>query len=382
MTDLIYLDHHATTPLDPRVLEAMLPWWTTQFGNAHSISHQSGLRAAEAVARSRETIAGCLGCTPEEIIFTSGATEANNLAIKGLSNPHVPGRFVTNAAEHRAVLDPFRRLRRQGGKITILPVDDVGRIRAEEVIDALDENTQLVSVMLANNEVGTLNPVREIAEACHDRQVLVHSDASQAIGKIAVSLRELPVELMSFTAHKIYGPQGIGALFVRRGARRIPLQPLLDGGGHERGLRSGTLPIALIVGFAKAVEIAVAELSGDASRITGLRDELWQMLSAKLPGVQRNGDPIDGLPGNLNITIPNIDGDVLLAKLAKTRLCVSSGAACSSANPEPSHVLRAMGRSDSDAKASLRFGLGRFTTMEEIHAAAGIALQAIQDARR
>lgn len=382
MSTLIYFDHHATTPLDPQVLEAMLPWFRDRVGNAASIGHQAGRRARQAVDDARETIAACLECDPAEIVFTSGATEADNLAIKGVCGcSRTRRQLITTAAEHRAILDPARRLKREGNPVTVLPVDEVGRVAVDAVAAALTDQTALVSVMLANNEVGTISPVAEIARICHGRGVPVHTDAAQAIGKIAVTLKQLPVDLLSFTAHKLHGPQGIGALFVRKSEWRPRLVPLMDGGGHEGGLRSGTLPVALIVGFAKAVELSVSSLEVEASRLAGLRDALWTMLSSRLTGLSRNGDPDGALPGNLNVTIADVDGDALLVRLAQSRLCISSGAACSSANPEPSHVLRAMGRSDAQARGSLRFGLGRFNTPDEIPAAAEIVVDVVNALR-
>jgi cysteine desulfurase len=379
MSALIYLDHHATTPVDPRVMEAMQPWWIAWAGNAASISHRAGRRAREAVESARETIARCLDCRNDELVFTSGATEANNLAIKGLlSGPRAEQHLIITAVEHRAVLDPARRRKREGHPVTILPVDRFGRVRVDDVRDALTGETGLVSAMLANNEIGTLQPVEQIGRLCRERGIPVHCDAAQGIGKIPVSLKQLPVDLLSLTAHKIHGPQGIGALYVRKSDPPLRLRPLFDGGGHERGLRSGTLAVPLIVGFAKAVELSIEAMSEESARLGRMRDELWELLSSGLTGITRNGDPERGLPGNLNVTIAGIDGDALLARLAESRLCVSSGAACSSANPEPSHVLRALGHSDTQARASLRFGIGRFNTIEEIHAAAEIVIEIVE----
>lgn len=378
MPALIYLDHHATTPVDPRVVDAMQPWWTELAGNAASISHRAGRRAHEAVAAARTSIARSLDCRPDELIFTSGATEANNIAIKGLlSGPRAEKHLITTAIEHRAVLDPARRRKRAGASVTILPVDRHGRLSPDAVDNALTSETGLVSVMLANNEIGTLLPVGEIGQLCRERGIPVHCDAAQAIGKIPVSLNRLPVDLLSLTAHKIHGPQGIGALYVRKTEPPLRLQPLFDGGGHERGLRSGTLPVPLIVGFAKAIELSMELMAEETARVSRMRDELWGILSARLNGLTRNGDPENALPGNLNVTVPRIDGDALLARLANSRLCVSSGAACSSARPEPSHVLQALGHSDRQARASLRFGIGRFNTPEDIHAAADIVVEIV-----
>ena len=320
---------------------------------------------------ARASLATDLGCQPEEIIFTSGATEANNLAIKGSFRPATPsGHVVTNAAEHRAVLDPVKRLQRQGFGATIVPVDRYGAVDPDVLTAALRPETRLVSVMLANNEVGTINDLGAIGAACRARGVWLHTDAAQGLRHIVLDLRTLPVDLVSLTAHKLYGPQGIGALVVRRDGGCILLDPLLDGGGHERGLRSGTLPVALIVGFAAASRLAARVSGAESPRLAGLRDLLWRQLQSHIDGLALNGHPTQRLPGNLNVTVPNVDGEALLVGLFQSEVAVSSGAACSSANPEPSHVLRAMGLGDTAARASLRFGLGRGTTEADvIHAA-------------
>ncbi|MEW4531290.1 cysteine desulfurase family protein [Maioricimonas sp. JC845] len=387
MTERIYLDHHATTPVDPRVLEAMWPWFSERFGNASSISHAYGHEAAEAVDEARREVAGLIGAAPEELVFTSGATEANNLAIKGVlqaagDRPHV----IVAAAEHRAVLDPVRRLRRQGVAATTVPVTQTGRVDPDAVLEAIRPETRLVSVMLANNEVGTINPVAEIARACRERGIITHTDAAQAVGKIPVDVRELDVDLMSLSAHKLYGPKGIGALFVRRCEPRVPLLPQIDGGGHERGLRSGTLPVPLVVGFGVACRLAEQERAGETGRLARLRDDLWQRLQP-IDDVTLNGPALDGtdggrLPGNLNVSFAGVNGDALMMRLAASLLAVSSGSACTSANPEPSHVLRAMGLSDRAARASLRFGLGRSTTDGEIERAAAIVCDVVGELRR
>ncbi|MCA9045926.1 MAG: cysteine desulfurase, partial [Planctomycetaceae bacterium] len=319
----------------------------------------------------------CLGCTPREIVFTSGATEANNLAIKGVmvDAPASAG-LIVNAAEHKAVLDPAQELKRRGRAVHVLPVDAAARVQPQQIQANLTDETRLVSVMLANNEVGSLHDVASIAELCHDKGTPLHTDATQAIGRVPVNLNELPVDMLSCSSHKIYGPPGIGLLFVRRSPRTPRLTPLFHGGGHEWGMRSGTLPLPLIVGFAKAMELAVSHQADDAARLSQQRDRLWNELVRKIPGVVRNTPETDVLPNNLNITIPNIDGDVLFARLKASRLCVSSGSACTSANPEPSHVLRAMGLTDQQARASIRFGLGRYTTDEELREAVEIVVRA------
>jgi len=375
MSEAIYLDNHATTRVDPRVAEAMWPWLTERYGNAASISHDFGAVAREAVEAAREQVAAIIGASPQEIIFTSGATEANNLAIKGAGATHV----VTSAAEHRAVLDPVRRLRRQGTNVTILPVDTEARLKPDSVANVLSEDTTLVSVMLANNEVGTLNPVGEIAVVCRGRGATVHTDAAQAVGRIPVDVVSLDVDLLSFTAHKLYGSQGVGALYVRKAEPPVRLTPQIDGGGHERRLRSGTLPVALIVGFGEACRIAASEQAEESRRMAALRDRLQQQLLAQLDDVRVNGCVTHRLAGNLNMSFGGVDGAALLANLPG--LAVSSGSACSSADPEPSHVLRAMGIRDDLARASLRFGVGRFTTEDEIDRAVEIVVDAVTTLR-
>lgn len=380
---MLYLDYHATTPVDPRVTAVMLPWLSARFGNAASIAHPIGRTAGDEVAVARGSIAAALGCTADELIFTSGATEANNLALKGVMQAAGRGaHLVTNAAEHRSVLDPARRLRREGFGVTIVPVDPTGRVDPQQIADAIRPETRLVSVMLANNEVGTLNPIVEIGELCRARNILLHCDAAQAVGKVPLDLGELPVDLLTFTAHKLCGPQGIGALVVRKSDPAIPLVAQVDGGGHERGLRSGTLPVALIAGFAAAVRMAFAEQVSEALHVGALRDRLHTRLEATLDGLTFHGPAIDRLPGNLNVGIAGIDGDALLVGVAERGLCVSSGSACTSANPEPSHVLRAMGVPDVLARASLRFGLGRFTTADEVDAVAEVVGDVVKRLRR
>lgn len=378
----IYLDYHATTPVDPRVAAEMWPWLGERFGNAASIGHIVGREAAAAVAAARKSIAAAIGAEPESILFTSGATEANNLALKGVLQAAGRGaHLVTNAAEHRSVLDPARRLRREGCVVTIVPVDSHSRVDPQQIADALQPATRLVSVMLANNEVGTLNPILEIGDLCRDRGVLLHCDAAQAVGKLPLDLTNLSADLLTFTAHKLCGPQGIGALYVRKSEPPIPLLAQIDGGGHERGLRSGTLPVALIAGFAAAARLAVADRTVEQQRVAVLRDQLCNSLAAGLDGLTFHGHPTERLAGNLNVGFGGVDGDALLIGIAEHGLCVSSGSACTTANPEPSHVLRAMGVIDSLARASLRFGLGRFTTADEIAAAAAIVIDVVRALR-
>ncbi len=376
----IYLDHHATTPCDPRVLGAMWPWFAEHVGNASSTSHAFGREACDAVERARQQVSDALRCDPAEIIFTSGATESNNLAIKGLLQSERQKRhLIVNAAEHRAVLDPARRLKRDGVDVTILPVDEYASVDPQAVEDAIRPETLLVSVMAANNEVGTLQRLGEIGDICRERGVLLHSDAAQAVGKVPVDLSQLPVDLMSFTAHKLYGPQGVGALFVRRRQPAIRLTCQIDGGGHERRLRSGTLPVPLIVGFGEACRVALAEMADESARLRDLRERLRFAITTALDGVTLNGHPDQRLPGNLHLSFAGLNGDALLTSLDV--LAVSSGSACTTADPEPSHVLRAMCVPEGLSLASLRFGLGRSTTLDEVDRAAEIVIAAVQRLR-
>lgn len=364
----IFLDHHSTTPVHPRVLEAMLPFFSEKFGNAASVNHVYGTEAAEAVATARRQVASLIGADEREIIFTSGATEANNLALKGVL--HAAGakaHLITTAAEHRAVLDPAKRLSRSGFDVTILPVDEFGRVDAGDVRDALKPTTVLVSVIAANNEVGSLNPIHDIGRLCRENGVLFHTDAVQSAGWIPIQYQLPSVDLLSFSAHKIYGPKGVGALYVRRGSPRIVIEPLFDGGGHERRLRSGTLPVPLIVGFGGACRLMLEVRDAESARLRELRDRLWNGLSERLDGLHLNGHPTERLPHNLNVSFERVDGEALMTGLK--RIAVSSGSACTSADPEPSHVLRAMGRDDQLTRASLRFGLGLSTTAAEIDVA-------------
>jgi cysteine desulfurase len=376
----IYLDHHATTPVDPRVFEAMRPFFLEKFGNAASINHAYGWEAAAEAEHAREEVARLLSADPASLIFTSGTTEANNLALLGVVRAAPAERHViTTAAEHRSVLDPLRRLQRSGTELTVLPVDEYARVHPEQVAAAIQPNTVLVSVIFASNEVGSINPIREIGLVCRQRGVLFHSDAVQAVGKIPVDLSELPIDLLSLSAHKLYGPKGVGALFVRRDQGRIALEPLLYGGGHERRLRSGTLPVPLIVGFGAACRIAGEEMQEEAARLEMLRDRLKTCLLRELEGLRFNGHPTERLPGNLNVSVEGVDGEALMTGL--TGLAVSSGSACTSADPEPSHVLRAMGLSDALSRASLRFGLGRNTDQAEIEEATRIVVRAVRHLR-
>jgi len=378
----IYLDHHATTPVDPRVLDAMLPYLRDDFGNASSTSHQYGWRAEAAVEDARERIAAGIGAEPEEIIFTSGATESNNLAIQGRLGSAPPGRdhIVVGVTEHPSVLEVAARLEREGRRVTRLPVDGSGMIDPDAVAAALDEHTALVSIAAANGEIGALAPVGEIAQRCRARDVVFHSDASQALGKIPLDTGTLDADLLSFSGHKIYGPKGIGALYIRSRRPRLLLRPLFEGGGQERGLRSGTLPVPQIVGLARALELCLEEREVEAGRLGNLRDSLLERIRSELEGVRLNGPgPGARLPANLNLSFEAVDGERLL--LALSDLAISSGSACSSASDAPSHVLEALGHSDSLAKASLRFGLGRGTTAEDIEYAAARVVEEVKRQR-
>ncbi|MFB2938774.1 cysteine desulfurase family protein [Aerosakkonemataceae cyanobacterium BLCC-F154] len=366
----IYLDNHATTPLDERVLTAMLPYFREHFGNAASINHLYGWEAEAAVKQSRQILAEAIHATPEEIVFTSGATEANNLAIKGVAEAYFKkGRhIITVQTEHNAVLDPCEYLESLGFEVTFLPVEKEGLIDLIELEKAIRPETILVSVMAANNEIGVLQPLAEIGAICRSHEVLFHTDAAQAIGKISLDVEAMQIDLMSLTAHKIYGPKGIGALYVRRRNPRVKLSPQTHGGGHERGMRSGTLYTPQIVGFAKAVELAIPEMDSEAKRLTKLRQDLWSKIS-QLDDVILNGHPIQRLPGNLNVSVKNVDGAALLLGLQPV-MAVSSGAACTSTKTAPSHVLIALEHDRDLALASVRFGIGRFNNQEEINTVA------------
>ncbi|RZM77287.1 cysteine desulfurase family protein [Leptolyngbya iicbica] len=362
----IYLDCHATTPVDPQVVEAMLPFFTEHFGNPASVGHFYGWEAEAAVQQARNIIATGLNAAPEEIVFTSGATEANNLAIKGVAEAYFSqGRhIVTVATEHSAVLDPCRYLETLGFEVTYLPVGSDGLVAVEELARSLRDDTILVSVMAANNEIGVLQPLADIGQCCHERGVLFHTDAAQAIGKIDLDVQAQHIDLLSLTAHKVYGPKGIGALYVRQRQPRVTLAAQLHGGGHERGRRSGTLYTPQIVGLGKALELAWASQASEQARLGEMRDRLWQALQ-DLPGVQLNGHPTQRLAHNLNLSVAGVDGQALLLGL-KNVVALSSGAACSSTSTAPSHVLKALGHTDDLAYASLRFGLGRFNTPAEM----------------
>ncbi len=364
----IYMDNHATTRVDPRVLETMLPYFDREYGNAASRTHVFGWRAEEAVTRARIQVARVLGADPKEILFTSGATESNNLAILGAFASRREGadHVVTAATEHNAVLDPVESLRARGARVTILGVDGTGRVDPDALRRAITDRTLLVSLMFANNEVGTIHPIAEIGRICKERGVLFHCDAAQAVGKIPVDVQAAGVDLLSISAHKVYGPKGVGALYVRRRSPRVLLDPVLHGGGHERGLRPGTINVPGVVGLGAALEIAAHGMADESRQLAGLRDRLQRGIQARLPDVRLNGHPAERLPHNLNLSFAHVEGEALL--MALDDVAVSSGSACTSARKEPSHVLRAMGLPDEVAVTSIRFGLGRFNTREEVDA--------------
>ncbi|MEM1251489.1 MAG: IscS subfamily cysteine desulfurase [Cyanobacteria bacterium P01_H01_bin.21] len=376
----IYLDCHATTPIDQRVVDAMLPFFTEYFGNPSSL-HSYGWQAEAAVKKSRETIAATINAQPEEIVFTSGATEANNLAIKGVAEAYFSygKHIITVQTEHNAVLDPCRYLESLGFEVTYLPVESDGLLSLAVLEKAIRPETILVSVMAANNEIGVLQPLAEIGALCQEHEILFHTDAAQAIGKVPLDVRSMNIHLMSITAHKVYGPKGIGALYVRRRQPRVNLAAQLHGGGHERGMRSGTLYPPQIVGFAKAIELAIAEMASEQMRLCRLRSQLLNYLN-QLPDVYLNGHLNQRLPGNLNVSFEGVDGQSLLLGLQPI-VALSSGSACSSASTAPSHVLKALGRSDQLAYASLRFGLGRLTTADEIERVGAAVVETVKSLR-
>lgn len=367
MSRLVYLDNHATTPVDPRVLDAMLPYFGERFGNAASRSHRFGWEAEEAVEAGRGEIAALINAAPRDVVFTSGATEADNLAIKGVVEFHAErgDHVITAATEHKAVLDACRALERAGrARVTVLPVDRFGRVDPDDVQRALTPRTVLITIMHGNNEIGTLHAIAAIGRIAKEAEVLFHCDAAQSLGKVPLDVEALGVDLLAITAHKLYGPKGIGALWVRGRSPRVRLAAQMHGGGHERGMRSGTLNVPGIVGFGRACALAQANLPEEAARTAALRDRLHHELAARVEGLELNGHPSERLPGNLNVSLPGIEGDSLMAALPD--VAVSSGSACTSAALEPSPVLRAIGLDDEAAHASIRFGVGRFTTEADI----------------
>ncbi|WP_146399377.1 cysteine desulfurase family protein [Pseudobythopirellula maris] len=393
----IYLDNHSTTRTDPRVVEAMLPWLTEQYGNASSTTNAPGLAARDAVESARATVARAIGADPGEIVFTSGATESNNLALAGVAErPRRRGDlFLSVRTEHRAVLGPLERLARRGLRVKLLDVAphgerEAGRLDPQRLADAIDENSCLASVMLANNEIGVVQPVAAIGAICKQRGVLLHCDAAQALGRLPIDVAELGVDLLSMSAHKLYGPKGVGALYVRKRDPVVRLEPQLVGGGQEAGRRSGTINVAGVVGFAKAVELAETErAAGEPARLAALRDRLADGLLKRIAGAELCGPALDALgddgaplrlPGNLMVALGDVAGETVM--LRTPGLALSSGSACSSADPEPSHVLRALGLDDDRARSALRFGWGRFNRPEEADIAAERVAEAVTELRR
>ena len=377
----IYMDNHATTPVDPRVLDEMLPYFKEKFGNAASRNHAFGWAAEEGVETARERIAKLVGATAKEIIFTSGATESDNLAIKGVAEMYKEkgNHIITAVTEHKAVLDACKRLEKYGYRVTYLPVQKDGLIDLADLRRALDDKTILVTIMAANNEIGVLQPWAEIGQLCHERGVIFHTDATQAVGKAPVDVNKHNIDLMSISAHKMYGPKGVGALYVRRKNPRVQISPIIDGGGHERGMRSGTLNVPGIIGLGKACAIATEGMPKEACHLAGLRNRLKDKIMGRLDEVYINGSMEHRLPGNLNISFAYVEGESLLMGI--NDIAVSSGSACTSATLEPSYVLKALGTGDDLAHSSIRFGLGRFNTEAEVDYVADRVVETVQRLR-
>ena len=377
----IYMDNHATTPVDPRVLEEMLPYFTDKFGNSASRNHSFGWAGEEAVETARERIAKLIGATAKEIIFTSGATESDNLAIKGVAEMYREkgNHIITAVTEHKAVLDTCKRLEKYGYRVTYLPVQKDGLVDLDELKRAIDDKTILVTIMAANNEIGVLQPIAEIGKLCHERGVIFHSDATQAVGKVPIDVIKQNLDLISISAHKMYGPKGVGALYVRRKSPRVQLSPGIDGGGHERGMRSGTLNVPGIAGLGKACAICYEEMPQESRRMAGMRDRLRDRILSNLDEVYINGSMEHRLPGNLNISFAYVEGESLLMGI--NDIAVSSGSACTSATLEPSYVLKALGTGDDLAHSSIRFGLGRFNSEAEVDYVADRVVETVQRLR-
>jgi len=377
----VYMDNNATTRTDPRVVEAMLPYFTENYGNAASRNHPFGWAAEAAVEEGREQIAALIGASAKEVIFTSGATESNNLAIKGVAAMYKKkgNHIVTQATEHKAVLDTCKRLERDGYQVTYLPVDQFGLVSAEQIAAAITDKTVLVSIMAANNEIGTAQPIKSIGKMCKEKGILFHTDAVQVVGKMPVDVEDMGIDLLSLTAHKLYGPKGIGALYVRKKDPRVRLEPQIDGGGHERGMRSGTLPVPLIVGLGKACEISRLEMGEESARTFKLRERLRSKIMGALPETYLNGHPEHRLPGNANISFAYVEGEGLMMGIKD--VAVSSGSACTSASLEPSYVLRALGVGDELAHSSIRFGIGRFNTEAEVDFVADLVVREVSRLR-
>jgi len=362
----IYMDCHATTQVDQRVLDAMLPYFSDKFGNPASRQHQFGWIAEEAVDSARSIIAKSIGAEAREIIFTSGATESNNLVLKGIADSwkHKGNHIITVSTEHRSVLDTCKKLEKSGTEVTYLPVDKFGIIDLNRLVDFISSKTILVSVMTANNEIGTIQNIEEIGKICHSKGVFFHTDATQAVGKIPINVTSMNIDLLSFSAHKMYGPKGIGALYVRSANPKVKLTMQMDGGGHERGIRSGTLNVPGIVGLAKAVEISTQSMADESERLKRLRDKMYIAFSTQIDEAILNGHPTDRLPNNLNISFLNVEDNALMMSMKD--IAISTGSACSTADPEPSHVLKALHLPQDRIHSAIRFGLGRFTTEEEV----------------
>lgn len=375
----IYLDYHATTPTDPRVVDAMLPWFTERFGNPHSADHAYGWEADDAVSEARGQVASLIGGRAKDVVFTSGATESNNIAVKGAARKRkeTEGRtgVVTVETEHKCVLESARRLEKEGFDVTFLQVDSDGLVDLDDLGKAVSENTALVSVMIANNEIGTIQKMQDIAGIVHDAGAWLHTDAAQALGKIDLDVKAMGIDLMSLSGHKVYGPKGVGALYLN--SRKVSVEPLFDGGGQEKGIRPGTVPPALCIGFGKACDLAAREMSSEAERLSALRARLLDHIRSAAPDIVVNGNGAPRLPGNLSVTFPGIDTEELIAAIPG--LSVSAGSACSSGSKAASHVLQAIGHDPAAREATLRFGLGRFTTEEEIDAAGDQMAKALTD---
>ena len=377
----IYMDNHATTPVDPRVFEAMRPYLTNVFGNSASRNHSFGWEAEEATEKARKQVASLIGATSKEIVFTSGATESDNLALKGVAEMYAEkgNHIITAATEHKAILDTCKRLEKHGTRVTYLPVQQNGLVDLDQLSAAITDKTVLISIMHANNEIGVLQPIREIGRMARERGVLLHTDGTQAVGKVPVNVLDDNIDLMSISAHKMYGPKGVGALYVRRRNPRVQLTAQMDGGGHERGMRSGTLNVPGIVGLGEACALAQAEMPAESKRLAFLRDKLKERLLNSLDEVYINGTLEHRLPNNLNISFAYVEGESLLMGI--NEIAVSSGSACTSATLEPSYVLKALGAGDDLAHSSIRFGLGRFNTEEEVDYVAGKVIEVVKKLR-
>jgi len=381
MKSPIYMDYNATTPVDPRVLEAMLPYFKEKFGNAASRNHEFGWVAEEGVEKAREQVARAINASPKEIVWTSGATESNNIALKGVAAMYREqgNHIITQVIEHKAVIDPAKYLEQTGCNITFLPVDKFGRVPAEQVREAMTDKTILVSIMHGNNEIGTINPIKEIGRLCKEKGVLFHTDACQTFAKVPIDVEDMGIDLLSCSGHKIYGPKGVGALYVRRKRPRVRCEPVIHGGGHERGMRSGTLNVPGIVGMGKAAELCFENMAEETRKVAGLRDRLKDALFGQLDEIFLNGHPTERIPNNLNVSFLYVEGESLM--MGFSDVAVSSGSACTSASLEPSYVLKALGLGDDLAHSSIRFSLGRFTTQQEVDYVAERVVTAVKRLR-